>query len=67
MTLINWIVGRLSKLPWWLRSIFVLASFGLGVLFFFAGWVGLAGVCAAIGVLLILFGPSDAEKRGYKF
>ena len=57
-----------SELPWWLRYGVGLVFLSGGVFFFLNGLLGLGGICAGIGVvMLVLGGKSESEKKGYRF
>ncbi len=59
-----------TKLPTWVRYPISFGLILLGVvIFFFTNPVHLTlvGTLIGLGVISMLIGPSDSEKKGYKF
>ncbi|MEX0777267.1 MAG: hypothetical protein WD042_16305 [Phycisphaeraceae bacterium] len=57
-------------LPWWIRYPLALGMMAIAVLLFlFANPMPalLVGGLFAVGLILLFIGPTDADKKGYRF
>jgi hypothetical protein len=62
----QWLYEWFGAIPWWLRLGLALAFIGLSTALYFGGYFWPWG--RAVGLVLLLFsGPSDSEKKGYRF
>jgi hypothetical protein len=60
----------MRPLPWWIRVPIALVFIGAGIIFLFVPTdvfppVYTSGISLGVGLFLLLWGPSDGEKKGY--
>lgn len=59
-----------TNLPWWIRYPVALGFIAAGLFIFFNSNpvpLGIVGTLIGIGCALAFIGPSDSDKKGYKF